>query len=335
MKTETTATITVRALTPQDLDAAVAIDAVFVGRSRKAYFLRRLNAALKQPDLHVQLAATDAQGLVGYILARRTHGEFGRPQPGLRIEILGVHADRQGHGVGRALLDALSSYAARHGLTELRTVADWNNHGMLRWLDAVGFELAPDLVVECRVGEGYQADRDDALGLPDAQTPGHETDYGAPEGNDYERVARVNCDVQPMRPEDLPQIQRIDREITGHDRRAYIEGKLGEAMDDSAIRVSLAARLDGAIVGLLMARADLGDFGRTEPVAVLDTIGVDPAYAHRGVGHALVSQLFANLGALQIDRVETVVTLAELPLLGFLHGTGFKRSRRLAFVRRL
>jgi ribosomal protein S18 acetylase RimI-like enzyme len=106
-------------------------------------------------------------------------------------------------------------------------------------------------------------------------------------------------------------------------------------MDDSAIRVSLAARLDGTITGFLMARADLGDFGRTEPVAVLDTIGVDPAYAHLGVGHALVSQLFANLGALQIDRVETVVTLAELPLLGFLHGTGFRRSRRLAFVRRL
>ena len=67
-----------------------------------------------------------------------------------------------------------------------------------------------------------------------------------------------------------------------------------------------------------MARADLGDFGRTEPVAVLDTIGVDPAYEHRGIGHALVSQLFANLEALQIDRVETVVAPTDLALLGFL-----------------
>jgi predicted N-acetyltransferase YhbS len=335
MHTETTEKITVRALTAQDLDAVVAIDAASAGRSRKAYVLRRLNAALKQPELHVQLAAVDDRGLAGHILARRTHGEFGRPRSGLRLEILGVRADCQGRGVGRALLDALSNYATRHEVEELRTVADWKLHGMLRWLDAVGFELAPDLVLECRVGEGYQAERDDALGLPNAQTPGHETDYGGPEGNDFERVARARCDVFPMRPDDLPQIVRIDREITGHDRRAYIEGKLGEAMDDSAIRVSLAARLDGTITGFLMARADLGDFGRTEPVAVLDTIGVDPAYAHLGVGHALVSQLFANLGALQIDRVETVVTLAELPLLGFLHGTGFRRSRRLAFVRRL
>jgi ribosomal protein S18 acetylase RimI-like enzyme len=137
-----------------------------------------------------------------------------------------------------------------------------------------------------------------------------------------------------MRPEDLPQIVRIDREITGRDRKSYIAGKLGEAMDDSAIRVSLTARRDDAIVGYLMARADLGDFGRTEPVAVLDTIGVDPAYERRGIGHAMASQLFANLGALQVDRVETVAAPTDLKLLGFLYGCGFKPSKRLAFMRR-
>ena len=84
-----------------------------------------------------------------------------------------------------------------------------------------------------------------------------------------------------------------------------------------------------------MARADLGDFGRTEPVAVMDTIGVDPGYAHRGVGHALVSQLFANLGALRIERVETVVAPRDFGLLGFLYDVGFAPSQRLPFVRRL
>ncbi len=95
-------------------------------------------------------------------------------------------------------------------------------------------------------------------------------------------------------------------------------------MADSAIRVSLTARQDGAIVGFLMARADLGDFGRTEPVAVIDTIGVDPGYAHRGIGHALLSQLFANLGALRIERVETIVAPRDFALLGFLYDVGFR-----------
>ena len=67
---------------------------------------------------------------------------------------------------------------------------------------------------------------------------------------------------------------------------------------------------------------------------MLDTIGVDPAYEHQGVGHALMSQLFANLGALHVDRVETVVEpTTQLALLGFLYGTGFKPSQRLAFLR--
>ena len=98
--------------------------------------------------------------------------------------------------------------------------------------------------------------------------------------------------------------------------------------------MSLTARLDGAIVGYLMARADLGDFGRTEPVAVVDTLGIDPAYAHRGLGHALLSQLSANLSALRVERMETVVQVADLALLGFFRSAGFTPSQRLSFVRR-
>jgi ribosomal protein S18 acetylase RimI-like enzyme len=134
---------------------------------------------------------------------------------------------------------------------------------------------------------------------------------------------------------DLDAIVCIDRDITGRDRRDYIAARLAEAMDDTSVRVSLAARCDGAVVGYLMARADLGDFGRSEPVAVIDTLGVDAEYAHRGIGHALVSQLFANLGALRVERVETVVALNDLALLGFLASLGFQAGERLSFVRRL
>ncbi len=327
---------TLRPLAREDLDAVVGIDAALSGRPRRAYIERRLAAAVREPKLHAQLAAADANGLAGYILARVLEGEFGRTEPGLRLEMVGVRSDARGHGVGKRLFEALAEWAQRHGIGDLRTAAAWNDHTMLRWLDAMAFTLAPTHIVDCAVGGGaYLPERDDAISLPEGKGPGHEIDFGAPGGNDFERLARDTADVRSMTTADLMEIARIDRGITGRDRGGYIEAKLRETMDDSAIRVSLTARRDGAIVGYLMARADLGDFGRTEPVAVIDTIGVDREYAHHGVGHALMSQLFANLGALRIERVESMVAPRDMALLGFLYDVGFAPSQRIAFMRRL
>ncbi len=328
--------IAVRPLAREDLAAVVAIDAAIGGRPRRHYIERRLAAAMREPKLHAQFAADDDRGLAGYILARALEGEFGHTQPGLRLEMVGVRPDARGHGAGRLLFDALAQWALRHGIRDLHTAAAWKDHAMLRWLDAMGFALAPAHVVDCAVGGGaYQPERDDAMPPPERDDPGREIDFGAPERNDFERLARDTADVRSMTGADVMDIVRIDRGITGRDRAAYIGAKLRETIDDSAIRVSLTARRDGAIVGYLMARADLGDFGRIEPVAVIDTIGVDRDYAHLGVGHALMSQLFANLGALRIERVETVVAPRDIALLGFLYEVGFAPSQRFAFVQRL
>jgi ribosomal protein S18 acetylase RimI-like enzyme len=325
--------VAIRPLQPGDLDAVVAIDQAIEGRSRRAYIRRRLDAALREPARHAQFAAVGAQGLVGYLLARVLIGEFGREQAGLRIELVGVRRDQQHHGVGQHLLDALVEHGRRKGLDELRTAARWNDHAMLRWFDAMGFALSADRIVDCAVGAGaYRPERDDASAAP---AGGGEVDYSAPAGNDFEKLARDTADLRSMTAEDLPAIVRIDRLLTGRDRAGYMGAQLAESLDDSAIRVSLVARLDDTVVGYLMARTDLGDFGRAEPVAIIDTIGVDPEYAHRGVGHALLSQLFVNLGALHVERVETILAPRDLGLQAFLYDCGFAPSQRLAFARRI
>jgi ribosomal protein S18 acetylase RimI-like enzyme len=333
-QTAMTSQSTVRPLRPQDLDAVVAIDQAIERRPRRSYVQRRLQAALREPVRHAQFAAVNDQGLVGYILARMLSGEFGRQRPALRIELVGVRRDAQGRGVGALLLEALLAYARRHEIAELRTAASWNDHPMLRWLDAMRFRLAPDLIIDCPIGDGvYRPERDDSVGAPSDSAPGMEIDYGAAAGNDYEKLARDSADLRSMTFDDLPAIVRIDRRLTGRDRGDYMRAQLAEAMDDSAVRISLTARRDDIVVGYLMARTDLGDYGRTEPVAVIDTIGVDPGYSHRGVGHALLSQLFVNLGGLRVERVETFIAPGDLSLLGFLYDCGFAPSQRLALVR--
>ncbi len=336
MEAATLQGVTIRPLLREDLAAVVAIDAASEGMTRRAYFERRLLAALNEPKLHAQFAAVDSQGLAGYILARVLTGEFGRVAPALRLEVIGVRSDAKGQHVGACLFDALSDYGRRHGIVELRTTSAWTNHAMLRWLDAMGFTLAPNHVVDCAVAGGqYTPQRDHPPAMPEGEGPATEVNYGGRPGNDFERLARDDADVRGMEAGDLADIVRIDRSITGRDRRDYMQHKIVEAIHDSAIRVSLTARMEGTIVGFLMARVDLGDFGRTEPVAVIDTIGVDSRYTRRGAGHALLSQLFVNLGALRVERVETVVAPHDLALLGFLYDAGFAPSQRVPFVRRL
>lgn len=328
--------LTIRPLARDDLAAVVAIDASIEGRSRRDYIERRLAAALREPALHAQFAACDGEGLAGYILARVLQGEFGRSEPGLRLEMIGVRADVRGQGGGARLFQVLADWAGRHGLRDVRTAASWCDRKMLPWLDAMGFQLAPTFILDVALDQDARPKpADEPVTLSLGHGPGGEVDFGARQANDFERLALEQPEVRAMTQDDLREIVRIDRAITGRDRGDYIAARLAEAMDDSAIRVSLAARLNGAIVGYVMARADLGDFGRAEPVAVVDTIGVSPDSSKRKVGQALLTQLFANLAALRIERLETIVAASDLALLGFFQNRGFQPSQRLSFVRRL
>jgi predicted N-acetyltransferase YhbS len=324
--------ITIRPLERADLGGVVAIDAALTGRPRRAYIERRLAAALREPALHVQLAAVDGTGLIGCALARRLAGEFGRRRPALRLELIGVRADMRRQAVGSRMLEGLVAWARRHGVAELSTSVSWRDLNMLGWLAARGFELAGDRVLVRPANLAELPAHEDAAG---ARNTAHEVNFDGTARDDFERLARDTADVRSMTMADMMEIARIDRAITGRDRSDYIAARLAETMSDSAIRVSLTARRDAAIVGYLMARADLGDFGRTEPVAVIDTLGVEPEYAGRGVGRALLSQLLINLAALQVERVETIVEHDDLALLGFFQANGFVASQRLVFVRRL
>ncbi|MHB1122139.1 MAG: GNAT family N-acetyltransferase [Ramlibacter sp.] len=329
------AAFTIRALTRDDLPAVVAIDGALEGRSRRDYVERRLAAAVREPKLHAQFAACDDRGLAGYILARVLEGEFGRSEPGLRLEMVGLREGARGQGGGARLFQVLADWGRRHGIRDVHTTATWRDATMLGWLDAMGFRLAPSYVLDAGLRQAASREADEPVTLPRGHGPGGEVDFGAPQANDDERMALDRPDVRPMASDDLREIVRIDRGITGRDRGSYIAARVAEAMDDSAIRVSLTARRDGAIVGFVMARADLGDYGRAEPVAVVDTLGVDVGHSRRQVGRALLEQLFTNLAALQIERVETQVASMQLPLLGFFQHNGFQPSQRLAFTRRL
>lgn len=158
-----------------------------------------------------------------------------------------------------------------------------------------------------------------------------EINYGAPPAPDFGLLARDRIPVRAMKESDLRALITIDRRITGSERAAYFERKFMEALHESDVRVSLVAEQDGRPVGFIMARVDFGEFGRFEPTAVMDTIGVDPDYRDRGVGRALLSQLLINLTTLRVERIRTEIEWRDRELLVFLDNCGFRPSQQLCF----
>jgi predicted N-acetyltransferase YhbS len=166
--------------------------------------------------------------------------------------------------------------------------------------------------------------------IPERIGDGPEIDYGKA-GHDFAALGRDRIPIRAMQDGDLHALIAIDRRITGRERSAYFVRKLEEALYESGVRVSLVAEQDGAVVGFIMARVDLGEFGRTEAVAVMDTIGVDPGYRQRGVAQALLSQLLVNLATLRVERIRTEVDWNARELLAYLGRCGFRPSQQLCF----
>jgi ribosomal protein S18 acetylase RimI-like enzyme len=160
-----------------------------------------------------------------------------------------------------------------------------------------------------------------------------EVNYGGPAAPDFGPLARDRIPVRAMKESDLRAMISIDRRITGRDRTDYFKRKMEEALYESDVRISLVAERGEGPIGFIMARLDYGSFGRLEPVAVIDTLGVDPEDRGQGVGRALLSQLLVNLSTLRVERVRSAVDWRNEELFAFLDHCGFKPSQELCFVR--
>ena len=134
---------------------------------------------------------------------------------------------------------------------------------------------------------------------------------------------------------DLPRLVRMDERATGRNRLAWYEGRIRLALEDSDLRISLGAEVDGILVGALLGTLQYGEFGVPEPVAVLDTILVDSEFRGRGIGTAIFDQLVKNLEALGIDRLRTEVAWNHRELIGFLGARGFGPAPRLVLEKSL
>ncbi len=315
-----------RPLMASDLARVVEIDENNTGRSRKDFFEKRVASALKSPKEFVYLAYEVEGELKAYLLVRIQQGAFGGDKVVAVVDDIGVSSDMQGKGIGRHLMDELTTIVKKKGIQEIRSQADWNDQSMLRYFAATGFQMSSRIIYErdtSYLDSEVLANDDEPL----------EIDYSDSSSDDMDALSRDLVPCRSLKSDDLAAIIKIDSKIMGSDRTAYYERKLDEILEESGIRVSLVAELDDHVVGFIMARVDFGEFGKTEPAAIIDTMGVDPDYAGKNVGSALLSQLMANLTVLRADRVRTEVESKQLSLMAFLQNNGFLPAQILSLTK--
>lgn len=138
--------------------------------------------------------------------------------------------------------------------------------------------------------------------------------------------------VRAMGPDDLMAVIALDAAQAGRRREAFLERRWRAASQAPGISIALVAHQDDELAGYLLGQVRYGAFGMIPARAVLDTIVVGAPWRRRQVGRALMRQFRAQLAALRIGKIGTLVPWNRCDLLGFLEATGFLPARERHLV---
>lgn len=141
---------------------------------------------------------------------------------------------------------------------------------------------------------------------------------------------RVQPKIRVLRNEDLDACVRIDKMVSGQERREYYQRKLAGIVGNSHnINASLVAELDGRVVGFMMGDIYFGEYGIPENTGTIDTLGVHPDYQNRGVASDLIEQFLDNMKVAGVKRVYTLVNWDDFGLEKFFNRHKFAPSKRI------
>jgi len=143
----------VRVMRPEDLDAVVDIDAQVFGQRRPEYYQRKMARLLDGTQQLVTSLVIEVEGkLAGFIMGEVYLGEFGVPETTATIDTIGVDPAYQGSGVASTLFQEYASHLRRIGVRSITTRVNWNDWGLLRFFEKVGFTPTPVVNLELSLG---------------------------------------------------------------------------------------------------------------------------------------------------------------------------------------
>lgn len=141
--------------------------------------------------------------------------------------------------------------------------------------------------------------------------------------------------IRLMEDNDLDAVVQIDEKIMNTSRLEYYQLKFERLFkSNDYLPTSFVAEEDnGSVVGFLMGELYMGEFGIFQEVASLDTIGVDPAYQHKGIGKKLMNEFIDHLRQIGVNKINTLVNWNDSKLIQFFSANQFSPSKTINLER--
>jgi len=131
--------------------------------------------------------------------------------------------------------------------------------------------------------------------------------------------------LRVLTPGDVDDITAIDKAILGKERREFWATKLEHLSKASAVP-SLAAEYKGRVIGFILGSSSGWEYGMSESVGWIDTIGVLPEYQGKGVSRTLFKEMISMFKKVGLDTVYVFVSWKKWDLLEFFEKMGFSRG---------
>ena len=143
--------------------------------------------------------------------------------------------------------------------------------------------------------------------------------------------------IRLMEVYDFNAVVRIDEKIFKASRSDYYRLKFETLVQspDHLPTSLVAEKEDGTVVGFVMGKLYIGEYGIADKKATLDTIGVDPDYQNKGIGQQLINEFTDHLRSLRVQKVDTLVDANDTELMHFFSANGFVPSKTINLERSL
>jgi len=147
---------------------------------------------------------------------------------------------------------------------------------------------------------------------------------------------KKNIQIRLMEFDDLMDVVRIDEQVLKSSRREYYEQKFellfksGEYLPTSFV----AKDANETIVGFIMGKLYIGEYGISGEGAAVDAVGVDPDCQHQGIGEKLMDEFVSHLRQLGVKKINTLVDKNDAQMMRYFGANQFSPSKTVINLER-